>query len=103
MELVLIVLTAPSGNAEAAVDRQILTDVVWANARSADGLEHVTVGIRPGSGSLVVGIFLIPDAADATTHALRLCQRAVRTAPVLSGWTAAPLSHSSQASENTRI
>lgn len=99
MDLVLVVLTAPTPHAGAAISSQILTDILWANATAADGLQHINV--RPGTepGSRITGMFLLPGAtetdtetdsnADTVDRALQVCHRAIQAAPALAGWTVA--------------
>jgi hypothetical protein len=110
MELALVVLTAPTPAAGTAIGPQVLGDILWANADPAEGLEHVSVRAGPEPGSYTVGMFLLPlgsghaDAgteadtgsetdidseADAANCALRLCRRAIQSAPALSGWALA--------------
>ena len=102
----MVVLTAPTPAAGTAISPQVLADILWANADPAEGLEHVNVRAGPGPGSYTVGMFLLPlgsgradseadtdpgadSTADATSRALRLCRRAIQSAPALSGWALA--------------
>lgn len=100
MDLVLVVLTAPSPQAGTRISPHILSDILWANAEPTDGLEHIN--IRPGAepGSHVMGLFLLPDSASTTSahadtdsdpvaRALRVCHRAIEVAPALAGWAVA--------------
>lgn len=102
MELILVVLTAPTPEAGAGVSPQILSDILWANADPVDGLEHINVRAGPEPGSHIVGLFMVPGVSgssgtdpdsdpdtDAASRALRACRRAVQAAPALERWTVA--------------
>ncbi|MBS2537091.1 hypothetical protein KGQ20_30475 [Catenulispora sp. NF23] len=96
MELVLVVLTAPTPAAGTRISPQILADILWANATPADGLQHVNVRPGPEPGSHTLGMFLISEKEPGTAHAadaasrtvLDLCQRAIAGSPPLSRWAA---------------
>lgn len=100
------VLTAPTPAAGTALGVQVLADILWANADPAEGLEHVNVRTGPEPGSYTVGMFLLPlgfghagsdseadseadSDSDSASRALRLCRRAIHSAPALSGWAVA--------------
>lgn len=88
MNLVLVVLTAPTSEAGTAISPHILSDILWANADPADGLEHINVRAGADPGSHIIGLFLLPADPDAAIdRAVRVCHRAIQVAPALTGWT----------------
>ncbi|GAA2025579.1 hypothetical protein GCM10009839_24690 [Catenulispora yoronensis] len=95
MELVLVVLTAPTPQARTPISPQVLTDILWANATPADGLQHISVRTGPDPRDYVIGLFLLPADTDVAERALRICQQAVHAAPALNNWTVARLRISS--------
>ncbi|MFE0463907.1 hypothetical protein ACFW1A_32095 [Kitasatospora sp. NPDC058965] len=116
MELVLVSLTAPprpastpasaaanpttvraaayaTGAGPTAVGPQVLSDILWANARPDDRVEHISVHAGADRQSYTAGLFLLPTTSDpgpdaCAGTALRLCRTAIANSPALVGWHA---------------
>ncbi|MGW3989779.1 hypothetical protein [Streptomyces sp. NPDC004830] len=62
-------------------------DILWAQARPADGVEHIRV--TAGRGRAVITYFLrAGDDRSAVAAARQLTDRAIAQAPALRGWRA---------------
>lgn len=71
---------------------EIVADVLWAAAVPEDRLEHVRARPGPAGGDIHIALFHNPVGCEPVADlALRLCRRAITTAPVLIGWTATSL------------
>ena len=89
-----VIRLAPGPDARTrTLEAEIAMDILWAAAIPDDRLEHIRARPGPPPATLDIVVFLnctVP--VSATDLALRLCRRALLTAPVLNGWTAIPLS-----------
>jgi hypothetical protein len=66
------------------IDPEVVVGILWAHATSSDGLQHVRA--RAGPGRVDVAIFCTAETpTGALNNALRLCRRAARASPLLSG------------------
>ncbi|MFI1000604.1 hypothetical protein ACIP10_01435 [Streptomyces galbus] len=62
-----------------------LVDILWAQARPADGVEHIRVAV--GRGRAVITYFLrAGDDRSAVAAARQVTDRAITQAPSLRGW-----------------
>ncbi|MEU9235319.1 hypothetical protein [Streptomyces subrutilus] len=69
------------------LDRDLLTDVLWACAEPGHRPEHLTV--RTGDGRAALVLYSLADSERAAcAAALHGVRRALGTSPMLSGWTA---------------
>lgn len=88
MDLVPVRMSSGAEARNASLTPEVLADVLWMAALAADRLEHIRARHGPSPGSVDVVLFLLPAEPESTTDvALRLCHRAVDTAPSLIGWT----------------
>jgi hypothetical protein len=98
MDLVIVRLAAGPEARNRLLSPETLVDVLWAAAVPADQLEHVRARQGPDPGSVDAVLFHLPaDTGSTIDVALRLCRRALLTAPSLSGWTLTPLSSTTDA------
>lgn len=85
MRLVIVSLGPGAAAVREPVTGQLVTDVLWALATAADGVEHIAV--RVGTERIDIGIFVRAGAqAPADQLAVGLVERAVRADSVLGGW-----------------
>ncbi|MEY9891086.1 hypothetical protein ABIA35_004301 [Catenulispora sp. MAP12-49] len=88
MDLVPVRMSAGTEARTVSLPPEVLADVLWAVALAADRLEHIRARHGPSPRSVDVVLFLLPAEPESTADvALRLCRRAVDTAPSLIGWT----------------
>lgn len=101
MDLVPVRLVAGAEARNRLLSPETLVDVLWAAALPGDRLEHVRARPGPLPGTLDAVLFHIPAGESAhgstTEAALRLCRRALRAAPSLTGWSVAPLDADTEA------
>ncbi|GHJ45467.1 hypothetical protein Cs7R123_28090 [Catellatospora sp. TT07R-123] len=64
-----------------------VVDLLWLHAAPPDGVEHIHA--RAGPAGIDVVVFTVASGQDiADVIVAAVCGRAIRSAPVLSGWTA---------------
>jgi hypothetical protein len=92
MEPALLRLAPGPGARATAPNVEVVVDVLWATATPDDRLEHIRA--RPGPSPSSVDLVLFHSATESRTAeylAQCLADRAVAVAPLLAGWTVAPL------------
>jgi hypothetical protein len=63
----------------------VVIDLLWLHAMPPDGVEYIHA--RAGPGRIDVAVFTIAsDQLVADYVVARVCQRAIASVPVLSGW-----------------
>lgn len=87
--MTLLSLSAPTDHPARLLDRNLVTDVIWATASPADRLEHVYA--RSAEGRLDIALFLLAaDPQQASSTAAGIITRALTGSPTLAGWTTTP-------------
>jgi hypothetical protein len=87
LDLVWLRLTA--GSHGRTVGEQTVTDILWANARPEDHVEHISVHAAEDARVLIIALFLRAGPlgpASAAASGLRLARVAVSVSPMLAGW-----------------
>jgi hypothetical protein len=87
VQLTLIEIVAEK-NPALSISESALVDVIWAAARPADAIEHISV--RSDEWTIFVGLFTGSDAAAAPDRvADGLMERVREMSPLLRSWTVA--------------
>lgn len=89
MYLAVVVVVADPRIADGRLDAQTLVDVLWALARPADRIEHISAATSDREAG--IGLYVQADSqASAERRALALLERATATAHLLRGWYIPP-------------
>ncbi len=83
--MTLMFLSAPPDHPFRSIDRNLVTDVIWATAVPGDRLEHVYA--RSAEGRLDIALFLLAvGAEEAASAGDRIIRTALAGTPALAGW-----------------